>query len=85
MTLAELDALDVADRAPAGRLVEVMASPEAKPEGRRLLAFGLALRFDLSPDAVRLLLREAPVLRSADDVIRWIGTIPVCLNGGTRH
>ncbi len=85
MTLAELDDLDVADRAPAGRLVEVMASPEAEPEGRRLLAFGLALRFDLSPDAVRLLLRQAPALRSADDVIRWIGTIPVQPHPETRH
>ena len=85
MTLAELHDLDAADRAPAGRLVEVMASPEAEPEGRRLLAFGLALRLDLSPDAVRLLLRQAPALRSADDVVRWIGAIPVCLNGGTWH
>lgn len=80
MTLSELDHLDAADRAEAARLRRdrrldtIMGAPEA--EERRLVAFALALRLDLSPDAAVLLLRQAPELRTVDAVASWVGAIP---------
>ena len=82
MTLAELDDLDAADRAEANRLRRdtrldaIMGAPEAETEERRLVAFALALRLDLSPDAAVLLLRQAPELRTVDAVASWVGVIP---------
>lgn len=66
MTLVELNQLDAAERAEADRLrrdtrtAAIMDAPEAAAEERRLIAFALLLRLDLSPDAARLFLRQAP-------------------------
>lgn len=82
MTLGELDDLDAADRAEAARLRRdtrisaIMDAPEAEAEERRLVAFALALRLDLTPDAAVLLLRQAPELRTVDAVASWVGAIP---------
>ncbi|WP_457107130.1 hypothetical protein [Methylobacterium sp. P5_C11] len=91
MTLAELDRLDAADCAEAHRLRRdtrisaIMDAPEAAAEERRLVAFALALRFDLSPDGAVLLLRQAPELRSVDAVSSWVALIPILLDEETRH
>lgn len=82
MTLAELDHLDAADRAEADRLRRdtridaIMGAPEAEAEERRLVAFALVLRLDLSPDAALLFLRQAPELRTVNEVSSWVGSIP---------
>lgn len=91
MTLAELDDLDAADRAAAYRLRRdtridaIMGAPEAAAEERRLVAFALALRLDLTPDAAVLLLRQAPELRTVDAVSSWVALIPILLTEETRH
>ncbi|WP_020091258.1 hypothetical protein [Methylobacterium sp. 285MFTsu5.1] len=91
MTLAELHDLDAADRAEAYRLRRdtridaIMGAPEAAAEERRLVAFALALRLDISPDAAVLLLRLAPELRTVDAVSSWVALIPILLNEETRH
>ncbi len=91
MTLADLDDLDAADRAEAYRLRRdtrisaIMDSPEAASEEHRLIAFALAVRLDLTPDAARLLLRQAPELRTVDAVSSWVALIPILLNEETRH
>lgn len=83
--------LDAADRAEAYRLRRdtridaIMGAPEAAAEERRLVAFALALRLDLSPDTAVLLLREAPELRTVDAVSSWVGAIPVHPHPETRH
>lgn len=79
MTLAELDYLDMedADRLRRDtRIAAIMGAPEAEAEERRLLAFGLLLRTDLSSDAAVLFLRQAPELRTVDEVSSWVGAIP---------
>ena len=91
MTLAELHDLDAADRAEAYRLRRdtridaIMGAPEAEAEERRLVAFALALRLDLTPDAAVLLLRQAPELRTVDAVSSWVGAIPLQSHPETRH
>lgn len=62
-----------------------MGAPEAEAEDRRLIAFALLLRLDLSPDAARLLLRQAPELRTVDAVSSWVALIPILLGEETRH
>ncbi|KQS59502.1 hypothetical protein ASG32_31370 [Methylobacterium sp. Leaf361] len=91
MTLAELHDLDASDRAEAYRLRRdtridaILGAPEAEAEERRLVAFALALRLDLTPDAAVLLLRQAPELRTVDAVSSWVGAIPVQPHPETRH
>ncbi|WP_342167083.1 hypothetical protein [Methylobacterium sp. SD21] len=83
MTLTDFDHLDAAERAEVSRLRRdsridtIMGAPEADAEERRLIAFALVLRLDLSPDAAVLLLRQAPELRTVDAVSAWVGAIPV--------
>ena len=83
--------LDADDRAEADRLrrdartAVIMGAPEAEAEGRRLVAFALLLRLDLSPDAAVLFLRQAPALRTVDEVSTWVGAIPVLSHPETRH
>lgn len=91
MTPAEFNDLDAADRAEAARLRRetrldtIMGAPEAEPEERRLVAFALVLRTDLSPDAARLLLRQAPEMQTVDAVSSWVARIPILLSEETRH
>lgn len=81
MTLDELDRLDAADHAEADRLRRdtrtdaIMGAPEA--EGRQLLAFALLLRLDISPETAVLYLREAPPLRTVEEVGFWVEAIPL--------
>ena len=83
--------LDADDCAEADRLRRdtrinaIMGAPEAEAEDRRLIAFALLLRLDLSPDAARLLLRQAPELRTVDAVSSWVALIPILLGEETRH
>lgn len=73
---------DADDREEADRLrrdtrtTAIMGAPEAEAEERRLLAFALLLRLDLTPDAAVLFLRQAPELRTVDEVSSWVGAIP---------
>ncbi|AIQ91171.1 hypothetical protein [Methylobacterium oryzae] len=91
MTLVELNHLDAAERAEADRLrrdtrtAAIMDAPEAAAEERRLIAFALLLRLDLSPDAARLFLRQAPALRTVDEVASWVGAIPRQPDTEARH
>lgn len=61
----------------------VLGAPEA--EDRGLLAFGLLLRVDLSPETVVLFLRQAPDLRTAAEVHAWVETIPQQAGTETRQ
>lgn len=67
------------------RIAAIMGAPEAEAEERRLLAFGLLLRLDLTPDAAVLFLRQAPQLRTVDEVSSWVGAIPRQPAPETRH
>ena len=89
MMLDDLDILDAADRAEAGRLRRdlrtdaIMGAPEAR--GCQLVAFALLLRLDLSPDAAVMFLREAPPLRTVADVRAWVEAIPIQPETETRQ
>lgn len=67
------------------RLDAILGAPEAEAEERRLIAFALVLRLDLSPDAAVLFLRQAPALRTVDEVSAWVGAIPHQSSPEARH
>lgn len=91
MILAEFDHLDASERAEVSRfrrgtrINTIMGAPEAEAEERRLIAFALVLRLDLSPDAAVLFLRQAPTLRTVDEVSAWVGAIPRQPSPEARH
>lgn len=67
------------------RISVIMGATEAEAEERRLIAFALVLRLDLSPEAAVLFLRQAPPLRMVDEVSSWVGAIPVQEAPEMRH
>lgn len=83
--IAEADRAEAAGLRRDRRLDTIMSAPEAEAEERRLIAFALVLRLDLSPDAAVLFLRQAPALRTVDEVSAWVGAIPHQPSPEARH
>lgn len=80
MTLSDMEAAEAADDVLARQALAairrdaIFGAAEAQDHG--LTAFALALRLDLSIQDVLLYLREAPPLRTADEVHAWVEAIP---------